>query len=262
MLSFNWAIIIPTTIVLYVLTILFLPFNAVMATIMLFSLIAFWSRLPAGCIMEPFPVMYFMDFVDIFCIIIAIYVGPFEGAVFALVWNIYPRLAGAFRPWLVFFKDGASQAILCLFMPLTYTITGSLVTTVLVFSIVRLFLYLAFSLVMPTRPLVEQIIHIFIAGFIVALINVFYAKIFGDFFTDLLKKGATFSWILFLIATIIILAFAIIVYGYSPKKTIKSAGKGIIKISKKIKQKSKRNANNNSQDEEFEHMKRIQRDLR
>ena len=83
MFAFNWPIIIVTTITLYALTILTLPFNAIYATILLFSLISFWSRLPGVCIYEPVSIIYLMDFVDIFSIIIAIYIGPAQGATFS-----------------------------------------------------------------------------------------------------------------------------------------------------------------------------------
>ena len=63
------------------------------------------------------------------------------------------------------------------------------------------------------------------AGFAIFIINMFYAKMFGSFFENLLIKGAVFSWPLFLLVTIIVLGIFIIVYGFSPKRAVKKAGK-------------------------------------
>lgn len=231
MISFNWPIIIPTTIVLYVLTIIFLPFNSIYATIMLFSLIGFWSKLPGVCIYEPLPILYVMDFVDVFAVIISIYIGPFQGAAYALFWNIFPRLCGAYRNWLVFVKDGVAQAIVCMFMPLiNVAVGGNLLVAVTIFSIIRVPLYLVFCFILPHRNFVEQIIQTSVAGTIIVLVNMLYVKLFGDFFANLLNQGASFSWTLFLIASAIILLFSMTVFGFSPKKVGKNIGKNIKNI--------------------------------
>ena len=65
------------------------------------------------------------------------------------------------------------------------------------------------------------------------VINSFYMKVFGNFFDKLLDKGVVFSWTLFLFATVIILIFAIVVFGFSPKKTTKKVGKNIIRAVRK-----------------------------
>lgn len=230
--SFNWPLIIGTTGVLYLLIILTLPLSNVAATIMLFSLIAFWSRLPGVCIYEPISIIYLTDFVDIFSIIIALFVGPVQGATFSLIWNLYPRLCGPYHTWPALMKDSGIQAIMYLLCPIFYAITGSLVAVVAIYSILRLFLFWIVSIFLPTRGFIEQTIRLVISGIALFFINMLYVKLFGNFFTNLLGKGATFSWSLFLIATIIILIFSITVLGFSPKKTTKKIGKRIIKIVK------------------------------
>ncbi len=182
--------------------------------------------------MEPLPILYVLDFIDVFAVIIAIYVGPIQGATFALIWNIYPRLCGAYRPWQVFFKDGGVQAFICLFMPFIHMATGSIVISVLIFSILRIPLYLLVCFMIPHRGLIDQLVQTGAAGTAVIIVNGFYAKLFGNFFTNLLQKGTQFSWILFLIATATILLFSIFVLGFSPKKATKKVGKHIRKVVK------------------------------
>lgn len=258
MISFNWPIIIVTTVVLYVLTILFLPFNAITATIILFSLIAFWSRLPGMCVMEPARILYKMDFVDLFAVIIAIYVGPLHGAMFALLWNILPWFAGG--GWVSIIgvtKDGIAQAIICIFIPFIHTMTGgNLVLTITIFSFLRTPLFFLLCLIIPHRPVFEQLVQVFIGGAAVLVINAFYAKLFGGFLESLLVKGASFSWVLFFIATMVILVFSITVMGFSPKKTGKNIGRQVIKIAK-----SKTRKKSNKTSDNMDEMKKIKDSL-
>lgn len=232
MISFNWPVIIVTTVVLYVLTLLSLPFNSIFATIWLFSLIGFWSKLPGYCIYEPVRLLYMMDFIDVFAIYISIYVNPFVGALYALFWNVYPKLCGPYLFWQGAIKDGLSQAIMCFFVPMMYALSGDLVLVIVLFSILRLVIFFLLSLVIPHRSIPEQIFHIVIGGIAVLIVNLFYNKLFGNFFTSLLSDGASFSWPLFFIATAVIIAFSMLVFGFSPKKVTKAVGNNIKNIVK------------------------------
>ena len=233
MFSFNWPLIIVTTVVLYILTIIFLPFNAIYATVILFSLIAFWSRLPGVCIYEPISLLYLMDFVDIFSIIIAIHINPVYGASFSFFWNLYPRLAGGFKEWPNLLKDAGTQSFVTLLCPIFFAMTGSLEVVVVIYSVLRLIIFWLLNLVLPTRGIVEQTIRLLISGTALLFINILYAKLFGDFFSNLMKKGASFSWVLFFVATVVILLFSILVMGFSPKNAGKNVGKQIRRVVRK-----------------------------
>ena len=229
-----WPLVIITTIILYLLIILSLPFNSLYATMFLFSLIAFWTKLPGYCIAEPLPVIYSMDFVDIFVIIIAVHINVFYAATFALFWNIFPRLCGGYKPWGGISKDGLSMAILAIFVPLMSIISGGdLLKVVLIFSILRYPLLLSMNFIIQTMDWPTHIIRVSAAAVSVLFINVIYAKFFGSFFENLVKEGASFSWIMFLIASVVILTFSIIFMGFSPTKTGTNTLKQIIKMTKK-----------------------------
>jgi len=255
MISFNWPIIIASTVVLYVLTILFLPFSAVYASVMLFSLIAFWSRLPGVCIYEPISLLYLMDFVDIFSIIIAIHINPVYGAFFSFFWNLYPRFAGGFKEWPNLLKDAGTQSFITLLCPLFFAMTGSLEIVVVIYSVLRLVIFWLLNFVMPTRGIIEQTIRILISGTALLFINVLYAKLFGEFFSNLMKKGAAFSWVLFFVATIVILLFSILVMGFSPKKAGKSVGKQIKRVVRRQARKKEESSRTNDNMDEMKKIK-------
>jgi len=208
MIYVNWPVVILTSLVLYVLTILFLPFNSLYATLFLFSLIGFWSRLPGVCVAEPVPVLYTLDFIDIFSIIIAVNISPFLAAGFALFWNVYPKLGGAYLFWLGVLKDGITQAILCLFVPLLFSLTNDLLTVTIIYSIARIPLFLLISLILPHFSFFKQTYRMIVIGIAVLFVNSLYTKLFGDFFSNLLSKGASFSWTLFFVATLVMIIFS------------------------------------------------------
>ena len=84
LLMLNWPLVLITTGVLYVAIILSLPFSKVNATLFLFALIGFWSRLPGVGMPHPFFILYNMDFIDVFSIIIAVNLGGPTAALFSI----------------------------------------------------------------------------------------------------------------------------------------------------------------------------------
>lgn len=217
-LSLQWPVVLVTTIVLYVLVLLSLPISTTKATIFLFTLIAFWSRLPGAGIPHPFFLLYNLDVVDVFAVIIAINVGGPSAALFALFTNIWSRVCGVFPSWLSAGKDAIFQAMICLMLPFVYAITQSLVITTIFFTIGRSILYLTIGMLVPHNSFVKQfIVEIEFQASLLA-INIFYISLFGNLFGKLLQKGVSFSWSLFFFATAIILIFYMIFYR---KKTTK-----------------------------------------
>ncbi len=213
-----WPIVIITTLVLYGLIILTLPFSSIYATIFLFALIAFWSRLPGVGIPDPLFFLYNLDLIDIFCVIISINLGGISGAIFAFTTNTWSRVCGVYPDWLGVMKDSVFQSVLCLFLPLVYSVTGSLFMTVMFFTIGRSALFLTVGMLMPHRPLIPQMItEVKFLGWLI-VINGIYVSLFGSFFDDLLKKGVQFSWSLFIFATIVIVIFYFATSRNKPKE--------------------------------------------
>lgn len=254
-----WPLVIATTAILYSLVLLSLPFSVLHATIFLFSLVAFWSKLPGYCIGEPLPVIYSMDLVDLFVIIIAAHINIFYAAIFALIWNIFPRVCGGYKPWPGITKDAISMAILALFVPLFSIFAGgNLLIVVLIFSILRYPLMLLICFFIPHFDWVTQIVRVTVAAVSLLFVNILYAKWFGTFFENLVQDGAVFSWVLFLVATIVILAFAILFMGLSPKQMGNKAMRNIINITKKQK---RTKTNIMKDDEDMKFIKEISREF-
>lgn len=221
-LNIHWPIVIVITIVLYVLTIITLPFNSQTATIFLFALIAYWSRLPGVGVINPLNFLYYMDVVDIFSMLVAVYVGPMQAIFFTLFCNYATRAVGIYPHWAMVIKDGISQSMVCLVIPFVYTLLGGNITsTVIAYTLLRTVGFFLLWIVWRPWGLIKQL-SIQISETAVALaINILYSKIFGNFISNLLQAGVEFNWVLFLFASLVVLFFAVFIVGLDqllPKK--------------------------------------------
>ncbi|MBU0758143.1 MAG: hypothetical protein KKF44_08800, partial [Nanoarchaeota archaeon] len=124
MIAIQWRMVNLVTIATYVFIILFLPFNQTTSSILLFGLIAFWSRLPGTGTPPPGEWLTMLDVVDIFSLIVAVNIGGIQGAVFSVVINLGSRVVGSFPDWTPILKDTLAQFIACLVIPFIYNITG------------------------------------------------------------------------------------------------------------------------------------------
>lgn len=229
MLCINWPIVLVNTAVLYLLIILTLPFNQVYSTIFLFTLIAFWTRLPGVGIRQPFfPVLCAADMVDFFSMIIAINVSGFTGGIVCVYSNIMSRLAGIYPSWRFTIEDSFGMFIACLSIPYIRDAFGlSIFACMLAFTLVRAIVVLPISFALTTISYVQWFTEMIVGLTALLIINGIYAKFFGGFLNNLLTEGVNFSWILFILVTIVIIIFYGTVFGYSKaqgemiKKTVR-----------------------------------------
>jgi hypothetical protein len=209
MLAIFWPLVIFVTVILYGLLLLFLPFSPQAATIMLFSIISFWSRLPGVGIPSPFYILYLTDLVDFFSMILAINIGGIPAAIFTFLINMVSRAAGNFPNWIAVFDDAVAQALVCLIIPFVHVLTGGdILVTMVWYSVLRLIVNIPIIMLIPDgTSLPRLIVEVIVSGSALIAINAFYARLFGNFFDSLLKGGVEFSWILFLLVTIVIFLF-------------------------------------------------------
>ncbi len=208
MFAIFWPMVIFVTVFLYALLILFLPFSTAWATVMLYSIISFWSRLPGVGTPSPFYVLYLTDLVDFFSLIIAINIGGIPAAIFTLLINLVSRACGVFPYWMAVFEDAVAQAIVCLIIPFIHVATGgNILVSMIWYTVLRLIINIPLYIVLPDpTPFPQFIVEVFVVGAALVAINAFYAQLFGKFFDNLLQSGIEFNWLLFLFVTIIIFA--------------------------------------------------------
>jgi hypothetical protein len=241
MITLNWPIVLVTTLVLYIGIILTLPLSPLYATLFLYTLIGFWSRLPGVGIPHPFFIIYQMDVIDLFMILIAVNLSPVHAIIFVWFTNTISRLAGTFPDWAGVMQDNILMTFAAVVAPFASAILGgNLILLIALYSIFRPIGFFIFWFIWPRTSLAERILNSLIGGASIFFINAFYAKLFGNFFDNLLNKGVAFSWILFFFATIIIFLFYIIVFSTSASKNVNSSNKIVKRIVRKIIHKKKK----------------------
>lgn len=259
MLMINWPLVLLTTAILYVLTIVTLPFNSVYATVFLFSIIAFWSRLPGVGIPHPLFILYNTDVVDLFALLFTINIGPHAGIALVIFGNIWSRFCGVHPEWGAVLSDTGSLSVACLVAPFLNNIfEGDILVTMIAFTVVRWIMWQPMDLIFWPQVWANIMhkISLTLIGFpVIILINGFYAKLFGDFFSNLLKAGVVFNWMLFFFVTAVIIIFYGSVFGFSKfqTKAVRKTVKHVIK--KAIPAKSAKNAHDDSK--ELDEMRRI-----
>jgi len=225
MIILYWPIVIIVTLVLYGLIIISLPFSGTNATVFLFTLIAFWSRLPGVGLPTPLYILYLADLVDFFSLIIAINIGGPAGALFTIFTNLVSRACGVYPTWLAVSKDAIAQAVVCLIIPFVHVMLGGdIFVSMIAYTILRALMFLPLRL-LPVQTSFPQFLVMMASMLPIQIaINGVYAKLFGDFLDGLMKSGVKFNWILFLGATVVILVAKISLFGISKSKNAWSIG--------------------------------------
>lgn len=262
MIFINWPIVLTTTGVLYILILVTLPFNPNLATVFLFTLIAFWSRLPGVGIAHPFLILWVADLVDFFSLIISINLGGPVGGLFSLFCNLLARLCGFMPTWRFTLEDAGTMFLACLIIPFVHPMLGSdIFVSMIVFTIIRAILLMPINFILYPGSLIQCAIEWVIGMSAILVINGAYAKLFGNFFNNLLAKGFHFSWILFLFVTLVIIIFYLSVFGRNDKQA-KNFRKTVNKvIRKQVKKIRKKKDPKPLFDDELEDMKRIKEQL-
>lgn len=205
-IGIHWPIVFVITGALYVLTIITLPFNPQLATVFLFAIVAYWSRLPGVGIPSPFFVLYQADIVDMLSMIVAINISGPAGAAFTIFCNLTSRMAGIFPKWAGVINDASSQAVMCLFMPLVHSFTQNVFVDMMIYTIARRLGFIVGWFIFPVYGSFAYFFFVLWPGAtaVALLINGFYAKYFGFYFDSVMRNGVAFNWPMFIVVTIIV----------------------------------------------------------
>ncbi len=205
MIKLHWQFVFLATIVLYILMILALPFSSAYATIFLFTLIGFWSRLPGVGIYHPLWILYNMDLVDIFVVIMAVNGYVTEAILASLFMNLYSRACGVFPVWGPVIHDAFAMVVVSLVLPFIHVwLGGNIFFTMAAFTILRACIWPIFAPFTYNVGIVRYAIEWITSVVMLLFINGIYIQFFGSFFSDLLGGGVQFSWPLFIFATLVI----------------------------------------------------------
>jgi len=217
--------------------------------------------LPGVGIPHPLFILYNTDFVDLFALLLTVNLGVHWGIALVVFGNMWSRLCGVHPEWGAVMSDTLSLSTSCLFMPWIHPLVGgNILMSMIVFTGIRWVFWQVYDVfVWPQvwANFMHKVMLTLIGVPVIFAINAFYAKVFGNFFDNLLKSGVVFNWILFFFVTAVITIFYLSVFGFS-KKHSKAVKKTVRKVIKRRIIKTKDTA---IRDTEIEDMNRIKRQL-
>ncbi len=203
-----WKPVYYVSIALLLLAIFSVTINPVVATIILFTLVSLWTRIP-GLIL---PVARDLEMIDFFMLIIAVNLGGPQAAVFGVFALWFAKIFGPLENPHYTIKDSVAFVISGLLLPIIFTVTGSLLMTIYAFVLLRYAIRFIISVGIDPDCLFEEI-TVIVLGIPIGLItNTIFVNVFGDFTTKLISEGLSFSLELFGFVAIIILAIGATIY--------------------------------------------------
>ncbi|MFT4304143.1 MAG: hypothetical protein ACMXYG_06255 [Candidatus Woesearchaeota archaeon] len=216
MIGMHWGFVKLVTNLLFILILVTFPIYHTLSVVLLFALIAFWSRIPGTSIPSPLWVLYMIDLVDLFSLIVAINISGPAGALLAFFGNFVPRIGGITPAWSDVIKDSIIQPLICLIMPFIYAIVQDITVCMVIYTLLRQIGFFIANFVYPEYGSFPQYVILFIAYTTTqTLINYLYGKYFGAFFDTIIKEGIKFNIWLFIITVVIV----IIINGITTAKT-------------------------------------------
>ncbi len=201
-----WKPVKIVSLITYILIFLVFPFSDFWATIMLFGLIAFWSRVPAMISMFTKEV----EVLDFFTVMLALHVGGLFAGIFGAGIMLFSKLFAPNEWYLYTIKDAISFFVCALITPLVYVASGSTIITMYVFMVVRFSVYMILTVAIEPECIMLEL-GLCSAGLLVGgIYNTFVMKSFEGFVAPMLAEGVKFNMSLFIIASLIVGIFYLI----------------------------------------------------
>lgn len=199
-----WKPLQKTTILLYAgVLLLALPAPKI-ATLLLFGLVALWSRIPAMMTMFTKDV----EVVDFFTVIIALNMGPFIGGIFGTGLILFSRIFGPAEDIDYTLKESICFFVGAFFSYGVFHWTGAnVMITMFSFTFIRYAFYLVLDLVTTPNKVFLTLIILAISAPIAVISNLLWVNLFGDALNRIFEKGAVVSWELLVFVTGAILVF-------------------------------------------------------
>ena len=196
-----WKPLYKTTMVLYVLVFLLALPAPKVATLLLFAIIAIWSRVPA--LMTQFTKD--VEVVDFTAVVITIYMGPFIGAIFGSGIILFTRLFGPTEPIDYTIRDAICFFIGAFVVAAMFKITGgNVLITMFSMTFVRYTVYPILGFIFNPGALFLDIVILSVSIPIAIISNLLLVQIFGDSFDEIFAQGAVLNWKLLIFVTIVV----------------------------------------------------------
>lgn len=201
-----WKPLYYATIVIYLFAALEFIIGDGFGMIVLFFLIALWSRIP--CLISTFTKD--MECIDFFTVMLAINLGGATGGFFGFTAMLFSRIFGP-EEWLPFtIKDAFSLLFAGIITPAMYYATGgNFIYTMYGFTIVRYVLYLVFTYFFEREAMMLELGYCAVGIVTAYITNTIYGLYLEPLLSPLFEEGVSLNWGFFFVMTLIIVGIVV-----------------------------------------------------
>ncbi|MBI2542641.1 MAG: hypothetical protein HYW24_00425 [Candidatus Aenigmarchaeota archaeon] len=196
-----WRPLYYVSIAMYISALILLPFSFTWSIITIFALISLWSRIP-GSILYIFRQLALNDF---FTFIVAVNIGGFVGGLFGVFSFLFSRIFLHDEEFLTDIYESIAIFSGALLVPLIVDYVGSVnITSFLIYEGILYFIYYSIVLLFHRDWISEELVELPFGIFFDFFMNGFFIVAFGSILSDLMSKGITSGWPLFIFTSIIL----------------------------------------------------------
>lgn len=185
-----WKPLYYTSIGMFALSLILLPFSAAWSIMVVLSLVAIWSRVP-GMIHWFFGKL---SVTDLFTFIVAVNLGPLAGVVFGTFTMLFGKLFGPLEDPLVLFRLTLGYIIASLATPLIVHFTGPGVLAFYVWQTVSYLLYYTLVVLFFKEEIGIEVVYFPVVIGVDYFMNGFLVVLFGDTIGNMMTQGLSSGW--------------------------------------------------------------------
>lgn len=197
-----WRPLYKTTVVMYCLVFLLALPAPKIATLLLFAIVAMWSRVPAVMTMFTKDV----EVVDFFTVMIALNMGPLIAGIFGFSIIFFTKFFGPSEPWDYTIRDALAFFVGGFTTVAVYAITGQNITiTMFAFTVVRYTMYPILGLLINPAGVFYDVFLLMLGAPVAVISNLLLLNTIEPTLNKIFAKGTVVSWELFVFVTLTIL---------------------------------------------------------
>jgi hypothetical protein len=214
------------TAIMFVLSLGLIPFHPLAATLLMFSIICLWSRIPA--LISAFTKD--LEVIDFFTVFIALNIGGVAGGIFGAANLLFSRLFGPLEWPYYTVKDAISIFAGGFLSPIVFVYTNDILITMYIFTLIRYALYLLLTVLIEFEALLLEVGICAISIFVAFASNTITVSVFGSVIDSVLQTGLQVNLTLigFVAAIVILMSLSKILLVIEQRKGQILKGQGIL----------------------------------
>jgi len=199
-----WKPLYYASIGMFILALVLLPFNSILSLIVIFALVSLWSRIPGGILY----IFYSLELTDFFAFVIAANIGGLAGGLFGAITLLFSKIFFPDEEFYVPLYHSFAILVSALLVPLIITFVGGInIVSFFIYEGIIFFIYFVLVILFSREGLGYEISELPFDIFFNFFVSGGLLTALGAVLSNLMTKGITSGWPLFILAGVILLFF-------------------------------------------------------